>query len=150
MFKRICILSLTSIIGWGIATTTIAAEQEEAKVEYLNSNDFENLKNDKCCLNSPIFYINKDFNNRASLKRNSEKQKNEIIEDNEKNFIAEEDISLAAKYDFKYNDIRYTGEIYANENDSMYHVEDKINEIMDEINNGTYFEGHNLENKSTK
>lgn len=42
MFKRICILSLTSIIGWGIATTTIAAEQEEAKVEYLNSNDFEN------------------------------------------------------------------------------------------------------------
>lgn len=30
----------------------------------------------------------------------------------------------------------------------MYHVEDKINEIMDEINNGTYFEGHNLENKS--
>lgn len=114
---------------------------------YIDSKDFSVKEKDNVPENTSIFYINKEFNKN---KKNQIRKIDDIeyLENGEKNIVVNEDVEIAATYNFIKDNVRYNGDIYASSEDTYDSIENKIEEIMLQINEGIYFDGHNISSKS--
>lgn len=133
--------------GYGCLSTTTYAAKNEIEVQYIDSKDFFVKEKDNVPENTSVFYINKEFNKN---KKNQIRKIDDIeyLENGEKNIVVNEDVEIAATYNFIKDNVRYNGDIYASSEDTYDSIENKIEEIMLQINEGTYFDGHNISSKS--
>lgn len=147
MIKKIWWLSLGLLAGYGCLSTTTYAAKNEIEVQYIDSKDFSVKEKDNVPENTSVFYINKEFNKN---KKNQIRKIDDIeyLENGEKNIVVNEDVEIAATYNFIKDNVRYNGDIYASSEDTYDSIENKIEEIMLQINEGTYFDGHNISSKS--
>lgn len=146
MIKKNCWLSLGLLAGYGWLSTTTYAAKNEIEVQYIDSKDFSVKEKDNVPENTSVFYINKEFNKN---KKNQIRKIDDIeyLENGEKNIVVNEDVEIAATYNFIKDNVRYNGDIYASSEDTYDSIENKIEEIMLQINEGTYFDGHNISSK---
>lgn len=155
MIKTLLTTLLFSITSISVTNCTkVNKSNNEIELLKVSENDFYNLSKNEI---NPIIYINKDFgkdslNSGLYFKKSNINVSITAEEDDSDTEIeeAEQNLELAATYDFEIDGINYNGDIYANKDDDISFVENKANEIIEQINNGTFFEGHNIENSKAK
>ena len=99
MIKKIWWLSLGLLAGYGCLSTTTYAAKNEIEVQYIDSKDFSVKEKDNVPENTSVFYINKEFNKN---KKNQIRKIDDIeyLENGEKNIVVNEDVEIAATYNF--------------------------------------------------
>ncbi len=132
------ILGVTSI--YNVETNTI----DNSNVIVLNNEEFVSLNDRVTPDNSAIFYINEDFAKKIDNSGTS------LISVENNNSTVEEELILAGKYNFILKDIEYDGEIYGTSSSTLETISNKINFIMTQINDDSYFEGKKVSNNNSR
>lgn len=94
--------------------------------------------------NKPNIIINSEFNKLSKNLKANEVSNSYLAEDGQITEIADVNLVSVAKYNFILNNKQYNGEVYANSNETTEKINETVNNIIDEINDGTYFEGHEV------
>lgn len=147
MKTKLLLITLLPLVGISCISATAVVNKNKVSIEYVSNDEFDAYSSSNA-VKDPKIYINENFNDEKLVK--SKINEIEILENGEENIIKNDTLEIAGTYNFTIDGVKYNGEIYASKSENLSTIENKAQEIINSINDGTYFDGHNLNTTLTK